>query len=62
MPLDRWLVVPAMRLLPARTRERIETANTITDVVYPLDRQGVPGLPGWAWVLTPGHTRATSPT
>jgi glyoxylase-like metal-dependent hydrolase (beta-lactamase superfamily II) len=57
MPLDRWLVVPVMRLLPARTRERIETANTITDVVRPLEpRGGVPGLPGWAWVPTPGHT------
>jgi glyoxylase-like metal-dependent hydrolase (beta-lactamase superfamily II) len=57
MPLDRWLVAPIMRLLPARTRERIEAANSITDVVHPLDAQGgVPGLPGWEWVPTPGHT------
>jgi glyoxylase-like metal-dependent hydrolase (beta-lactamase superfamily II) len=57
MPLDRWLVVPIMGLLPARTRARIEAAGDITDVVQPLDRQaGVPGLPGWAWVHTPGHT------
>jgi glyoxylase-like metal-dependent hydrolase (beta-lactamase superfamily II) len=46
-----------MRLLPARTRARIEAANSITDVVCPLDRKGgVPGLPGWSWVPTPGHT------
>jgi glyoxylase-like metal-dependent hydrolase (beta-lactamase superfamily II) len=58
MPLDRWLVAPLMRLLPARTRQRIEAANSITDVVRPLDRQaGVPGLPDWDWVHTPGHTR-----
>jgi deazaflavin-dependent oxidoreductase (nitroreductase family) len=57
MPLDRWLVVPIMRLLPARTRARIETAGSITDVVHPLDPQGgVPGLPDWQWVPTPGHT------
>jgi glyoxylase-like metal-dependent hydrolase (beta-lactamase superfamily II) len=57
MPLDRWLVVPIMRLLPARTRARIEAANSITDLVEPLDPQGrVPGLPGWEWVPTPGHT------
>jgi glyoxylase-like metal-dependent hydrolase (beta-lactamase superfamily II) len=57
MPLDRWLVVPVMRLLPARTRQRIEAAGSITDVVHPLDPQaGVPGLPDWQWVPTPGHT------
>ena len=57
MPLDRWLVVPIMRLLPARTRARIEAANSITEVVRPLERQAdVPGLADWAWVPTPGHT------
>src|SRR6266545_1888885 len=57
MPLDRWVVAPIMRLLPARTRARIEAANSITDVVRPLDPQGsVPGLPGWEWLPTPGHT------
>lgn len=46
-----------MRLLPTRTRERIEAANSITEVVRPLERQAdVPGLADWAWVPTPGHT------
>lgn len=57
MPLDRWMVVPLMRLLPARTRERVEAAGDITDVVRPLAAGGVvPVLPGWTWVATPGHT------
>ena len=57
MPLDRWLVVPLMRLIPARTRRRIEASGSITDVVRPLDPEGrVPGLPDWAWVPAPGHT------
>jgi deazaflavin-dependent oxidoreductase (nitroreductase family) len=57
MPLDRWIIVPIMGLLPARTRQRIEAANSITDLVRPLDPEGgVPGLPDWKWVLTPGHT------
>jgi deazaflavin-dependent oxidoreductase (nitroreductase family) len=57
MPLDRWLVAPLLRLLPARTRARIEAANSITDVVHPLPPKGdVPGLPDWEWVPTPGHT------
>jgi hypothetical protein len=63
MPLDRWLVAPLMRLLPAGTRARIEEAGSITDVVRPLDRQGgVPGLPEWVWLPTPGTPRVTSPT
>ena len=57
MPLDRWLVAPLMGLLPTRTRARIEAAGDITDLVHPLDPQGgVPGLPDWTWVPTPGHT------
>jgi glyoxylase-like metal-dependent hydrolase (beta-lactamase superfamily II) len=57
MPLDRWLVAPLLCLLPARTRQRIEAANSITDVVHPLPPTGgVPGLPDWQWVPTPGHT------
>ena len=46
-----------MRLLSTRTRERIEAANSITEVVRPLERQAdVAGLADWAWVPTPGHT------
>ena len=57
MPLDHWVVMPVMRRLPTRTRERIEAAGDITDVTRPLDPDGsVPGLPDWEWVATPGHT------
>ncbi|WP_152190030.1 nitroreductase/quinone reductase family protein [Georgenia satyanarayanai] len=57
MPLDRWVVVPLMRLLPAATRRRVEAAGDITDIISPLDADGiVPGLPDWRWVHTPGHT------
>lgn len=57
MPLDRWLVVPLMNLLPARRRAAVEAAGDITDVVRPLDPSGaVPGLPDWEYVPTPGHT------
>lgn len=57
MPLDRWVVMPVMRLLPRRIRSRIEGAGDITAVVHPLEPDGtVPGLPDWRWVATPGHT------
>ncbi|MCZ2860615.1 MBL fold metallo-hydrolase [Blastococcus sp. VKM Ac-2987] len=57
MPLDRWVVVPFMRLLPAAVRRRAEDAGNITDVVRSLDPAAdPPGLPGWDVVATPGHT------
>jgi glyoxylase-like metal-dependent hydrolase (beta-lactamase superfamily II) len=57
MPLDHWVVVPVMRLLPTRTRARIEAAGDITDVARHLGPDGVvPGLPDWQWIATPGHT------
>ncbi|GAB91652.1 MBL fold metallo-hydrolase [Gordonia rhizosphera] len=57
MPLDRWIVDPILRLLPAGTRARIEAGNDITDVVQALPANGeVPGLPDWHVVPAPGHT------
>lgn len=56
-PLDRWVVAPAMNLLPAKTRERIEAAGSIADVVRPLAPGApVPELPEWECVSSPGHT------
>lgn len=63
MPLDRWVVIPLMRLLPRRTQARIEQAGSLTDVVRPLGPGGVvPALPDWQWVHTPGTPRVTWPT
>ncbi|SOC50173.1 Glyoxylase, beta-lactamase superfamily II [Blastococcus aggregatus] len=57
MPLDHWVVMPIMRLLPAGTRSRIEAAGDITDVIRGLPPGGaVPGLPDWEWIAAPGHT------
>ncbi|WP_456872199.1 nitroreductase/quinone reductase family protein [Geodermatophilus sp. SYSU D00766] len=57
MPLDRWVVVPLLRLLPRSTRRRITAAGDITDVTRALDPEaGVPGLPGWQVAPAPGHT------
>jgi glyoxylase-like metal-dependent hydrolase (beta-lactamase superfamily II) len=57
MPLDRWVVMPIMRSLPAPVRRRIEASGDISDVVQPLaPGREVPELPGWNAVPTPGHT------
>ncbi|MET8760775.1 MBL fold metallo-hydrolase [Lentzea sp. NPDC004782] len=56
-PLDRWILGPFMRLLPATTRDRIVAAGDFTGTVRDLDQiSGPPFLPGWETVPTPGHT------
>lgn len=56
-PLDRWLILPALRLLGrARMQALIERSN-LRGVVRPLDPDGpVPDLPDWRLIPTPGHT------
>jgi glyoxylase-like metal-dependent hydrolase (beta-lactamase superfamily II) len=56
-PLDRWLILPLMRVLGRRWREAILAAGSLAGVLRPLQPEGVvPGLEGWRWVPTPGHT------
>ncbi|MDQ2673807.1 MAG: nitroreductase/quinone reductase family protein [Chloroflexota bacterium] len=55
-PLDRW-VVPLIGRLPARTRARIAAGADLTELVRAFDPDtGVPGLPEWIAIPTPGHT------
>ncbi|MCK2218958.1 MBL fold metallo-hydrolase [Actinomadura sp. ATCC 31491] len=56
-PLDRRVVAPLMRLVPGRLREaaRVEGSLEGLAVAYEPGR-GVPFLPGWRCVPTPGHT------
>jgi deazaflavin-dependent oxidoreductase (nitroreductase family) len=56
-PLDRWVVLPAMRAMGHRRREAVLAGNTLGDAAHTL-RPGepLPGLPGWEVVATPGHT------
>ena len=56
-PLDRWLVLPVMRLIGRRRREAALARSSLAAVVGPLGPAGsIPGVEGWAWVHTPGHT------
>jgi glyoxylase-like metal-dependent hydrolase (beta-lactamase superfamily II) len=55
MPLDRWVIVPVLRVLPSQVRAR--AVHGITDVARPLGSDGaVPGLADWEWIHVPGHT------
>ena len=56
IPLDCWLV-PLIRRLPRKIQEKIAAGADLTAVVQAFDPQaGIPGLPGWAAIPSPGHT------
>ena len=56
IPLDRWLM-PLIRRLPRKVQERIAAGADLTAVVQAFDpRVGIPGLPGWVAIHSPGHT------
>jgi glyoxylase-like metal-dependent hydrolase (beta-lactamase superfamily II) len=56
-PLDRWLILPAMRALGERRRAEILAQGSLAGLFRELEPGGaVPGLDGWEWLPTPGHT------
>lgn len=56
-PLDVWVILPLMRAVGQRRREAMLSKSSLRDVVRPLEPDpGIPGLPGWSWIPTPGHT------
>lgn len=56
-PLDRWVILPVLRLMGARrVRETLERSS-LGNVARAFDPQAPPpGLPGWTVLHTPGHT------
>lgn len=56
-PLDTWVVLPLMRAMGRRRREAMLARSSLRDVASALEPgTGVPGLPGWECISTPGHT------
>jgi len=56
-PLDRWLILPLMRAIGGRRREAILAGSSLAGIVLPLEPGGaIPGMEGWGWIHTPGHT------
>ena len=56
-PLDRWLIAPLLRLMPRRAVEASRSRNSLEGTARAFDPvAGVPGLPDWQAVPTPGHT------
>ena len=56
-PLDRWLVLPLLRILPKSRVEEMLAESSLAGVAVVFDPDGEPpGLPGWRCVASPGHT------
>jgi glyoxylase-like metal-dependent hydrolase (beta-lactamase superfamily II) len=56
-PLDRWLILPLLRVLPRRRVQSMLSKSSLKPVVQAFDPEGgVPGLPDWQCIHTPGHT------
>ena len=56
-PLDRWVILPLLRLMGPKRSESVVSQASFKDVARPLDPSAeLPGLPDWEAVPTPGHT------
>jgi len=56
-PLDRWVILPAMQALGERRRAEVLARGSIAGLIRELEPNGVvPGVEGWGWIPTPGHT------
>ena len=56
-PLDRWVVLPMLRLMGKKRGGAIMSKAGVADLVQAFDPAAAPpGLPDWEAVLSPGHT------
>jgi glyoxylase-like metal-dependent hydrolase (beta-lactamase superfamily II) len=60
-PLDRWVILPSMRLMGSRRMAATLSRASLGGVVRAFDPEaGPPGLAEWETLFTPGHTPAMS--
>ncbi len=56
-PLDRWVILPWLRVMPPRAAQSMLSQASFREVARAFDPSaGVPGLPDWECIPTPGHT------
>jgi glyoxylase-like metal-dependent hydrolase (beta-lactamase superfamily II) len=56
-PLDRWVILPSMRLMGSRRMEATLSRASLEGIARAFDPEaGPPGLTGWEALSTPGHT------
>ncbi len=56
-PLDRWMILPLLRLFPRRRIEAMLEKESLRGVVWTFEPGAAPpGLPEWTSISTPGHS------
>jgi glyoxylase-like metal-dependent hydrolase (beta-lactamase superfamily II) len=56
-PMDRWVILPIMRLMPKKRFDAMIASSSLKGVCYAFEpRDGVPGLQDWEYIHVPGHT------
>jgi len=56
-PLDRWVILPAMRAMGERRRAAVIAQGSLGGRTRGFAADGsIPGIDGWMWIHTPGHT------
>ncbi len=56
-PLDRWIILPLLRLMPRKRVESMLAKGSLKDVVQGYNPDAaIPGLPDWECIPAPGHT------
>ncbi len=56
-PLDRWIILPLLRLFPRRRVEAMMEKESLQGVVQTFEPEAAPpGLPEWTSMSTPGHS------
>jgi glyoxylase-like metal-dependent hydrolase (beta-lactamase superfamily II) len=56
-PLDRWIILPLLRLFPRRRVEAMMEKESLQGVVQTFGPElAPPGLPEWTSMSTPGHS------
>jgi glyoxylase-like metal-dependent hydrolase (beta-lactamase superfamily II) len=56
-PLDRWLILPLLRVMPRRWVKSMLSKSSLKDVARAFEPgAAIPGLLDWECIPTPGHT------
>jgi glyoxylase-like metal-dependent hydrolase (beta-lactamase superfamily II) len=56
-PMDNWIILPILHAMPRRRLEAMLARDSLKDVAQAFDPgTGVPNLPDWRYIFTPGHT------
>jgi glyoxylase-like metal-dependent hydrolase (beta-lactamase superfamily II) len=56
-PLDRWIILPLLRLFPRQRIEAMMERESLKEVVRTFEPEAAPpGLPEWTSIATPGHS------